>query len=75
MNKKCIVLGMVVVLSFLLSLPVMAEDYMKAERKDTVIFDIDGGRMVTPDAWNPYLPGRRLDHGGHQAEYFFERGI
>ncbi len=67
MNKKCIVLGMAIVLSFLLSLPVMAEDYMQAERKDTVIFDIDGGRVVTPDNWNPFLPGRRLDHGGHQA--------
>lgn len=43
------------------------EDYTKAERKDTVIFDIDGGRVVTPDQWNPYVPGNRRDHGYHQA--------
>ncbi len=43
------------------------EDYTKAERKDTVIFDIDGGRVITPDQWNPYVPGNRRDHGFHQA--------
>ena len=43
------------------------EDYAKADRKDTVIFDIDGGRVTTPDLWNPYVPGNRRDHGLHQA--------
>lgn len=43
------------------------EDYSKAARKDTVIFDIDGGRVTTPDLWNPYVPGNRRDHGLHQA--------
>ncbi len=43
------------------------EDYSKADRKDTVIFDIDGGRVVTPDLWNPFVPGARRDHGYHQA--------
>lgn len=47
--------------------PAAKEDYTKAERKDTVIFDIDGGRVVTPDQWNPYVPGNRRDHGYHQA--------
>ncbi|MBM4456237.1 MAG: ABC transporter substrate-binding protein [Chloroflexi bacterium] len=47
--------------------PPAKEDYTKAERKDTVIFDIDGGRVVTPDLWNPYTPGARRDHGYHQA--------
>jgi len=49
------------------------EDYSKAARKDTVIFDIDGGRVTTPDLWNPYVPGNRRDHGFHQAmiEPFF----
>jgi peptide/nickel transport system substrate-binding protein len=43
------------------------EDYTQAVRKDTVIFDIDGGRVLTPDLWNPYVPGNRRDHGFHQS--------
>lgn len=39
----------------------------EAERRRTVIFDIDGGRVVDPENWNPFTPGRRLDHGYHQA--------
>ena len=37
------------------------------ERRKTVIFDIDGGRINAPDQWNPYVPGSRKDHGYHQA--------
>ncbi|MCS7220432.1 MAG: ABC transporter substrate-binding protein [Anaerolineae bacterium] len=37
------------------------------ERRKTVIFDIDGGRVISPDLWNFYVPGSRLDHGYHQA--------
>ena len=37
------------------------------DRAKTVIFDIDGGRVVAPDAWNPFVPGHRRDHGFHQA--------
>ena len=40
---------------------------MAATRKETVIFDIDGGRVNAPDLWNPYVPGSRRDHGLHQA--------
>jgi len=32
-----------------------------------VIFDIDGGRVMNPDVWNPFVPGSRSDHGFHQA--------
>ena len=39
----------------------------EAERRKTVIFDIDGGRVVDPELFNPYVPGRRLDQGVHQA--------
>ncbi len=39
----------------------------EAERRKTVIFDIDGGRVADPENWNPYVPGRRLDHGYHQG--------
>lgn len=47
--------------------PPVAEDYTKADRKDTVIFDIDGGRVVDPELWNMYVPGGRLDQGYHQS--------
>src|ERR1051326_6210927 len=36
-------------------------------RTQTLILDIDGGRDLTPDIWNPYLPSRRLDVGYHQS--------
>jgi peptide/nickel transport system substrate-binding protein len=39
----------------------------EADRRKTVIFDIDGGRVVDPELWNPYVPGSRRDHGFHQA--------
>jgi peptide/nickel transport system substrate-binding protein len=39
----------------------------EAERRKTVIFDIDGGRVADPELFNPYVPGRRLDQGVHQA--------
>ena len=47
-----------------------AEEAMAAEgseRSKTVIFDIDGGRVVDPELWNPFVPGNRRDHGYHQA--------
>ncbi len=37
------------------------------DRKTTVIFDIDGGKVVAPDLWNPFVPGSRRDHGFHQS--------
>jgi len=47
--------------------PATGGDYTKATREETVIFDIDGGRVNAPDLWNPYVPGSRRDHGLHQA--------
>jgi peptide/nickel transport system substrate-binding protein len=45
-----------------------AEDYVKAARNETVIFDtFGGGRVTSPDLWNPYVPGSRLDQGYYQA--------
>lgn len=38
-----------------------------SDRAKTVIFDIDGGRVVDPELWNPFVPGNRRDHGYHQA--------
>ncbi len=36
-------------------------------RRNTVIFDIGGGRVPDPTSWNPYIPGAREDMGLHQA--------
>jgi peptide/nickel transport system substrate-binding protein len=36
-------------------------------REETVYFEIDGGRVVDPELWNPLVPGNRRDHGFHQA--------
>ena len=47
--------------------PTTGEDYTQAAREETVILDIDGGRVVNPENWNPYVPGGRRDHGFHQA--------
>jgi peptide/nickel transport system substrate-binding protein len=37
------------------------------DRTKTLILDMDSGRDLTPDVWNPYLPGRQLSQGYHQA--------
>jgi peptide/nickel transport system substrate-binding protein len=37
------------------------------ERRQTMILDIDGGLVLAPTNWNPYVPGSRRDHGLHQA--------
>ena len=47
--------------------PPVAEDYTQAPRQDTVIFDIDGGKVADPTQWNPFVPGNRRDHGFHQV--------
>jgi len=43
------------------------EDYAQAPRQDTIIFDIDGGKVADPTLWNPFVPGNRRDHGYHQV--------
>ena len=40
-----------------------------AQRRQTVIFDIDGGRVADPQMWNPFVPGHRGDQGFWQALY------
>ena len=47
--------------------PAEGGDYTQAPREETVIFDIDGGRVADPENWNPYLPTGRRDHGFHQV--------
>jgi peptide/nickel transport system substrate-binding protein len=68
MNKKrfsLFFLFVLVALTAMLSFhAAVAQD---TDRANTVIFDIDGGRVENPDVWNPYVPGNRRDHGFHQA--------
>jgi peptide/nickel transport system substrate-binding protein len=47
--------------------PAEGGDYTQAPREETIIFDIDGGRVANPENWNPYVPGGRRDHGFHQV--------
>jgi len=42
-------------------------DPEEAERRKTVIFDIDGGRVQDPELWNIFTVGVRLDNGAHEA--------
>jgi peptide/nickel transport system substrate-binding protein len=50
-----------------------SSDYSKSdsqindERRHTVILDIEGGRVINPQMWNPFLPGVRKDQGFHQC--------
>ena len=37
------------------------------DRTKTLILDMDSGRDLTPDVWNPYLPGRQMSQGYHQS--------
>jgi peptide/nickel transport system substrate-binding protein len=45
----------------------MLNDYRHADREDTVIFDIDDGRVITPTFWNPLLNSSVKDQGLQQA--------
>ena len=38
-----------------------------SDRAKTLIMDIDGGRMLDPELWNPFTPGSRRDQGFHQV--------
>jgi len=38
-----------------------------ANRRKTVTFDAVDGTVADPENWNPIAPGRRMDHGFHQA--------
>jgi len=37
------------------------------DRAHTLILDMDSGRDLTPDIWNPFLPATQLSNGYHQA--------
>jgi peptide/nickel transport system substrate-binding protein len=65
MNRRLLlaILSLVMVVSVVGMTRVQAQD----DRKSTAIFDIDGGKVLAPDLWNPYLPTARRDHGFHQA--------
>lgn len=46
--------------------PAATDDEVRAQ---TVIFDIDGGKVADPTLWNQFIPTSRRDHGYHQAIY------
>ncbi|HLZ30657.1 MAG TPA: ABC transporter substrate-binding protein [Chloroflexota bacterium] len=37
------------------------------DRTKTLILDMDSGRNLTPDVWNPYVPSAQRSQGLHQA--------
>jgi peptide/nickel transport system substrate-binding protein len=39
----------------------------QVDRTKTLILDMDSGRDLTPDVWNPFLPTRQMSQGYHQA--------
>ncbi len=65
MNRRLLlaILSLVMVVSLVGMTRVQAQD----DRAKTVIFDIDGGKVLNPDNFNPFIPQRRMDHGWHQA--------
>jgi peptide/nickel transport system substrate-binding protein len=69
MNKKLwpVLLTFVLAAAVLSISVVSAQGLASVPREETAIFDIDGGRVVDPELWNPFVPGNRRDHGFHQA--------
>lgn len=49
------------------ALPSRSAAAQEPERNKTVIFDVDGGRVQSPNLWNPLVPGFRGDAGYNQA--------
>jgi peptide/nickel transport system substrate-binding protein len=68
MNKKKLFLTTIILLVvFSLTATTQVIRSQADDRKKTAIFDIDGGKVLNPDVWNPFVPGNRRDHGFHQA--------
>lgn len=65
MNKLSTVI-LLLSICFTISCTPSAEDYMKVQRKDTVIFSISE-QVIIPNLWNPFLPASRVDNGFQQA--------
>ncbi len=60
------ILGAVVVCSLMASGCSERVKTITPERRHTAVFDLES-RVVTPDLWNPFVPGARQDQGFHQA--------
>ncbi len=61
------ILALITIVILTLGVVVFAAVAQDVPREETAIFDIDGGRVVDPELWNPFVPGNRRDHGLHQA--------
>lgn len=64
MRTRCFLVSLVLAASFVACSPSVRT--VDPERRKTVIFDLES-RVVTPDLWNPFVPGARQDQGLHQA--------
>ena len=47
--------------------PAAAVPAGEVAREDTVIFDVDGSAIPSPDLWNPMVPGAARNQGLHQS--------
>ena len=47
--------------------PAPASAVDNIDRTKTLILDMDSGRNLTPDVWNPYIPSSQRSQGFHQA--------
>src|SRR5256885_14523537 len=56
-----------VLLLVLLPAQTVAPQTTQVDRTKTLILDMDSGRNLTPDIWNPFLPGIQRSQGFHQA--------
>jgi len=70
--KKFFLTAVLIILSFSLIFAIQLPAGIS--RSETLICDIDGGRVGNPDVWNPYTPGVRMDQGLHNVvlEYMWE---
>ncbi|MCD6546718.1 MAG: ABC transporter substrate-binding protein [Thermotogae bacterium] len=70
--RKVFLLTVLIILSFSLVFAIQLP--AGVPRSETLICDIDGGRVGNPHLWNPYAPGWRGDAGLHtiMMEYMWE---
>ncbi len=64
MRTRRFLVSLVLAVSFVACSPSVKT--VNPERRKTVIFDLES-RVVTPDLWNPFVPGSRSDQGLQQA--------
>ena len=66
-NRRLALVAVLLVVLASIALSISVAVAQDVPREETAIFDIDGGRVVDPALWNPFVPGNRRDQGFHQA--------